>query len=391
MKKIALVLLSLTSVGCASFQDWQSGTNETRKFQTERVWVRETMIKETLKFRKMNRFTPILVSKNSNTGVEKDLLIAANAMDSISAYEPDSGKLVWRIPIQNGVETAGAVFRSRLFFGANDGNFYAVNVNTGSVDWTYPVRQEILSEPLTAESSVYFLSGANSVYSLSQDTGKAEWIYNRQDPSSLSIRGGSKPAIKGNSLFVGFSDGTLVALQNNNGAVKWEKKLNRNKKFRDIDSTPLVDDEFLYVLGYDDAAYSLRAATGEIVWKTNFGGYGEIIKVGDRLGFASTSEEFVAVDSQSGKKIWSIATPNGISTGASLLKGLMVFGDSLGQLRFVEPSTGRVIGSFSPGSGIHATPRTDEARGTVYFISNEANLYALKVGWRRASEIPFLR
>lgn len=374
-----------------------------RKFQTQKVWVRDTLITETLKFRKMNRFSPLIIDKvtekvvnkatESKTGHGKTekLLIQGNAMDAITAYDLESGKIEWRIPIRNGVETSAVHAGGKLFFGANDGQFYAVEAISGKVLWTYPVKQEVLSEPLVHDDVVYFLSGANTLYALAADTGKSVWLYNRQDPSQLSVRGGSKPAIRGNTLYVGFSDGTLIAFATSNGSIKWEKKLNKNKKFRDLDSAPLVDEEFLYVLGYDDAVYCLRSASGEMVWKTNFGGYGSILKQGDRIFLASTSEEFVALNAESGKKIWSIPTKEGIATGASLLRGLVVFGDSLGEVHFVEPGSGRKVGSFHPGSGVHAAPTSEETSGMLYFISNEANLYALKVGWARASDIPFLR
>jgi len=360
---------------------------EYRKFQTQKVWVRDTLITESLKFRKMNRFSPLIIEN----GKTEKLLIQGNAMDAITAYGLESGKIEWRLPIRNGVETSAVHSGGKLFFGANDGQFYAVDAPTGKILWTYPVKQEVLSEPLVHDDVVYFLSGANTLYALAAETGKSVWLYNRQDPSQLSVRGGSKPAIRGNTLYVGFSDGTLIAFATSNGSIKWEKKLNKNKKFRDLDSAPLIDEEFLYVLGYDDAVYCLRTASGEMVWKTNFGGYGSILKQGDRLFLASTSEEFVALSAESGKKVWSIPTKEGIATGASLLRGLIVFGDSLGEVHFVEPGSGRKVGAFHPGSGVHAAPTSEESSGMLYFISNEANLYALKVGWARASEIPFLR
>lgn len=383
----ALLLTGLLfATGCSTFERWQAGAQEHRQFDVQRVWVRATLQQETLRFRKMNRFSPVFVPREG----KPELLIQANAMDGMTAYEKDSGRLVWRLPIRNGVESTAAVVGTKLFFGASDGLFYSVDALTGTVLWTYPVRMEVLSEPLVADGVVYFLSGANTVYALAVDSGKQLWLYNRQDPSQLSVRGGSRPSIRGNTLYVGFSDGTLVALVNTTGAVKWEKKLNKNKKFRDMDSTPLIDGEVLYILGYDDSVYALRSATGDLVWRAPIGGYGEILRAGDKLFFGSTSEEFVALNAESGKKLWSIPTPDGIATGASLIKGLVVFGDSLGKLHFVEPGSGRKVGSFAPGSGIHAAPRADEARSTVYFITNEANLYALKIGWKMASEIPFL-
>jgi outer membrane protein assembly factor BamB len=81
----------------------------------------------------------------------------------------------------------------------------------------------------------------------------------------------------------------------------------------------------------------------------------------------------------------------GIATGASMLKGLVVFGESQGALQILDAASGKQISSFSPGRGILSPPTVDEKTGMVYFISNEANLYALRVGWSNKAQIPYLR
>jgi outer membrane protein assembly factor BamB len=217
------------------------------------------------------------------------------------------------------------------------------------------------------------------------------WLYSRQDTSTLSIRGGSKPALRNGTLYVGFSDGSIVALLASSGAVKWEKQLNKNKKFRDLDSDPLVENDFLYVLGFDDETYCFRAASGDLVWKNSFGGYGSFLSTKDRLFYATTNNEFVAVSKESGQKIWTIPVKEGIATSASIYKGLVVFGESQGSLKLVDATNGKLISSFTPGRGILSPPTVDENKNRVYFISNEANLYALNVGYVTPLQIPYLR
>ena len=373
--------------GCSSFEKWQTGNQEQRQFDVKRVWIRETLQKENLYFRKISRFSPIFYKSPNGS----EIVIQGNGVDGVVAIGREKGELIWRLPIRNGVEAGAVLQNDRLYFGANDGFFYCVDASTGKMIWNFPTRIENLSDPLLDNGVVYFLSGANSVYALSAETGRQLWLYSRQDPSNLTIRGGSKPSIKSGTLYVGFSDGALVALIASNGTIKWEKKLNRNKKFRDLDSQPLVDNEVVYVLGYDDHTYCLRAATGDLVWKNTFGGYGDILKIEDRLYYATTSEEFVSVFADTGKKVWSYKLRDGIATSPTFLKGLIVFGESQGAVRFFEPGSGRFVGAFDPGSGVHGMPKIDEKNGMVYFLSNESNLYALKIGWKYPSDISYLK
>lgn len=376
-----LIVLTLISTGCSMLEGIKSGNNR-RVFETQNQWVRRTNNFDNLGFRKINRMRPLLF---------KNLVIQANSLDGISAYDQKTGQEKWRLNIDNGVEASAAIINDRLFFGANDGQFYSVFAETGKVLWTFPIRIEGLSEPLIADGNVYFMTGNNTLYALDASSGKQLWLYSRQDTAALSIRGGSKPFLKSGTLYAGFSDGSIVALLANSGAVKWEKQLNRNKKFRDLDSDPLVEGEFLYILGYDDHIYCLRSATGDIVWRSEQGGYGSILLANDRLYYAGTSGAILALNKETGVKIWSHQLTKGIPTSPLIHKGLLIFGESQGALTVLDSGSGKYVASFNPGRGILSPPAVNKDSDVVYFISNEANLYAIKIGWAEAPAFPYLR
>lgn len=376
--KLIFLILGLFLTACSQFQ----ASSPRRVFQTDTVLVKQTTENDNFGFRKINRMKPLLY---------KNWVIQANGVDGVGAYHQLTGEEKWKLQIENGAEPSATMINDRLFIGASDGQLYSIDADTGKVLWTFPTRIETLSEPLLHEGALYVLTGNNTLYALDAATGKQLWLYTRQDPSSLSIRGGSKPAFRNGTLYVGFSDGSIVALLAQNGAVKWEKQLNRNKKFRDLDSDPLVEGDFLYILGYDDQMYCLRVATGELVWRSPVGGYGTILSTADRLFYAGSNNEFLAINKETGQKVWSFPLKEGIATSAALYKGLVIFGESQGALRIVDAGTGKQISSFSPGRGILSPPTVDEKNRMVYFISNEANLYGLRIGWARAPAIPYLR
>ncbi|QDK37824.1 PQQ-binding-like beta-propeller repeat protein [Bdellovibrio sp. NC01] len=375
MKIQTLWPLLLTLVGCSSFnstmENWSSRNNK-RTFEVKTAWVRSTTEKENLGFRKINRMTPLLVG---------DLVIQGNGLDGISAYSRDNGDLKWRLPVVNGVEPSATIIRDRLFFGASDGNFYSVEASTGRVQWTFPTKTENLSEPLLDEGVVYFLSGSNVFYALDAATGKQLWLYSRQDTSQFSIRGGSKAALKDGNLYVGFSDGSLVALNAKTGNVVWELQLNRNKRFRDIDATPVVDGDLIYISGYDDKLYCVSAAKGEVVWRIDGGGYSGVTLFGDKLFYPTSTGEVQALAKANGEKLWSYKLKEGIPTQIKVFKGIVTFGESQGRLVFLDMNTGKALGEMEPGRGILSSPQVDEKNNRVYFISGEANLYSINAGW----------
>lgn len=375
------------NTGCSSLDKISAANAEHRQFQIRKLWVRQTTEKQNMAFRKINRMAPVFY-RNKKAG---ETVIQANALDGILAYGRESGRVIWRRPIPNGVEASIALVNETLFVGANDGQFYSLNAETGEVNWTFPTRIENLSEPLVSEGVVYFLSGNNSLYALDASTGKQLWLYTRQDPSSLSIRGGSKPLIRNGTLYVGFSDGSFVALLASTGTVKWEVLLNKNKKFRDMDSDPVLDGDLIYIMGFDQATYCLKASTGEIVWKNDHGGYGRALVHGDFLYLPTTSDEVVSLEKSTGKKVWSYTIAAGIATSPAYFNGTIVFGESQGALIFLDARSGRLIKRFEPGKGVFSPATVDEKKSQVFFISNEANLYGLEAKWAAPPAFSFLR
>ncbi|PWU16690.1 MAG: hypothetical protein C5B49_10235 [Bdellovibrio sp.] len=382
----ALFAASPCLVGCSQLDQWLTDHAAHRTFRVRADWVVQGTQFVNMGFRKINRFTPIFY-----THPEKgDLIIQANAIDGVAAYEKSSGREIWRKSIVNGVESSAKLVGDRLFVGANDGYFYCLSAKDGEVIWSFASHIENLAEPLIVEGLVIFLSGANTVYALDEGTGKQVWLYARQDAQSLSVRGGSRPAYHDGSIFLGFSDGALVALVAKTGTVKWEKQLNRNKRFRDLDSNPLIDGEFLYVAGFDDRLYALRTLTGDLVWKSERGGYGSPMIAKDRIFYATTSETFDCLDRTNGQLIWSFPIKEGIATSSQIYKGLIVFGESQGQLQFLDLETGKKVASFDPGRGLLSPPAVDEKSGHVFFISGEANVYSVSAVWDHFTLIPYL-
>jgi outer membrane protein assembly factor BamB len=369
---------------CSTLDQWLSRNAEKREFQVRDVWVREGTLKDNLGFRKINRMTPLVLG---------DLLIESNALDGIVAYKRETGQTMWRLNLTNGSEAGAVVIKDRLFFGASDGLFYSVSATDGRVLWTFPTHTENIAEPLldTENGIVYFLSGANVVYALDAESGRQIWLYSRQDNSNFSIRGGSRPALKDGNLYIGFSDGALVNLNAKTGNLQWELQLNKNKKFRDVDASPIIEGDLIYISGYDDKLYCINAQKGDVQWKIDGGGYYPITIANDKIYYSTTGGEVLALKKDNGQKIWSYKLKEGIATQAKFYKGLVVFGESQGHLRFLDANTGKPMASFDPGRGIMSTPLVDEKNNRVYFISGEANVYAMEARWNYPNWIPYLQ
>lgn len=376
----ALFGFAISTLGCATWTEnikSQLDAKEDKKtFQVKKLWVRDTLSETNEGFRKINRMTPIIY---------KDLIIQGNSIDGVVAFREKDGQKVWSIPVANGVEPSGALFKETLFISASDGHFYSIRAQTGEVLWKIQTQTENLGEPYydSNEGVVYFQTGLSSLYSVDAESGRIIWTYARQDTSQFSIRGNSRPSVFQDMVYSGFSDGSLVAFNKKTGSVVWDVFLNRNKRFRDIDATPVVDGNLIYIQAFDDQLYCISATQGSVMWKVDFGGYYGVLLDQDRIYASTTKNQVVALNKKTGQVIWKYDTKQGNPTQVVTYKGMAIFGESLGKLIFLNAETGVPISSFEPGRGVMSVPAINEKSNRVYFISGEGNLYALEAGYFR--------
>ena len=370
-----ILIVAFVAIGCASVD---SGKKD---LKVSAFWVQDTLANENHQFRKVNRMTPVIY-KNS--------IVVGNALDGLVSFDLAGKNQNWRLNIPRGVEASGASIRDTLFVGGLNGKMYSVNLPDGHVNWTFDTKTEVVSEPLLEEGILYFMAGSQSVYSVDGVSGRQLWSYSRQDTSNnMTVRGGSKPALVNGVLYIGFSDGALVALNSQTGTEQWEITLNRNTKFKDIDSSPVVSDDVLLINSYDDKLYCISKNKGEIVWSAPYGGASTPLVMDDKVYTSSSRGELVALNKKDGSLIWKKDTKRGIFTDPISFKNLLVTGESQGRLMFVDKENGSTMGSFEPGRGVFSKPAIYDNK--VYFISGEANAYGISADFLTRPEIPYLR
>ncbi|MDR2542988.1 MAG: PQQ-binding-like beta-propeller repeat protein [Treponema sp.] len=100
---------------------------------------------------------------------------------SSSRITPPLG-LRWKINLQANDETIRSlnppvVIGDTIYFGSDDGNFYALDVESGFMRWVFKSGAEINSIPYADKDKVYFGSKDGRLYALSRETGEVEWTF----------------------------------------------------------------------------------------------------------------------------------------------------------------------------------------------------------------------
>lgn len=397
MNKYLLAVLMSSFLGLFSCSTPKGGSTDLRKteyfFKT--IWVQNTLSEKNSTFRKINRFSPIYDSKENK-------VILANSIDGLSSYnlfytlnptlKNYDRKKTWTKAIQFGVEAPGVYHRGKLYVGGLDGVFYSINGSDGSINWKFDTASEIVAEPTLVNDHIYFMNGANQLFAVDVNSGKQLWVYNRQDTNSMiTVRGGSKPVYDKGVIYVGFSDGSLVAINANTGTPQWEVQLNKNSRFKDIDASPTFSGDYLYINSYDDHLYCLNKSNGTVLWKIKSGGISSPLVIGDRLIYTTSEGRVIAANKQNGQILWTYKDVNGIATDLVSFKGLLVFGESQGRLKALDLLSGEVKAGFDPGRGIMTKPTLIEDDSSFLFTSGEGNLYQVQLVQEVPGKLNFIR
>jgi outer membrane protein assembly factor BamB len=111
---------------------------------------------------------------------------------SSSRITPPLG-LRWKINLQSGDEKLSSlnppvVIGDTIYFGSDDGNFYALDVESGYMRWVFKSGAEINSIPYADKDQVYFGSKDGKLYALSRETGQEMWNFQTRSQINSQVQ-----------------------------------------------------------------------------------------------------------------------------------------------------------------------------------------------------------
>jgi len=234
---------------------------------------------------------------------------------------------VWHINVPGKVAGQPAIVDGVMYFGADNGDLYAVDAASGDTVWTLTGSSAIVTSPVVSDGLV----------------------------------------------FVGREDGNLYALATANGNTIWSAP---------GATTPVIADGLLHVSGSDRFLHALDPATGAERWRSSLGAAPSSAPAfADGVVYQATTDAILhAVDAQTGESRWAVQLEGGDLTSTTVSDGVVYQGtkDGVGQnpAYALDAATGEEIWRFGPQTSEgYQSPTIGET--LVYFTSNDTNVYAL--------------
>jgi outer membrane protein assembly factor BamB/tRNA A-37 threonylcarbamoyl transferase component Bud32 len=185
----------------------------------------------------------------SSPAVSGEIVCFGSDDYSVYALDIQSGTQKWKFATHRPVISSPLLYEGMVYFGSLDWTFYAVSAEAGFSVWTRRTRHRIVSSPVVSEALglIYFTSVDHGVYALDHTNGQQAWRFEMDGPGTTS-----SPAISGEAVYVGSSDGHLYSLNARSGELRWKFDTGSS-----VVSSPAIWENMVYIGSRNHRVYAL--------------------------------------------------------------------------------------------------------------------------------------
>ena len=191
------------------------------------------------------------------------------------AIDASTGREKWKFKTgedpdlhnQVGIQSSAAVVDGTVYFGCRDSHLYALDANTGQKKWAFGTEGSwVVSSPAVRDGTVYFVTSDSSLlYSLNAASGAVE--------HSLGLNHWylySSPALASNILYVGSTQGKLVAVELTGMKLAWSFETEAMKKMAQTTPSRMERRTATQSIRQISTTTWWRGSIGSWVWERSF-------------------------------------------------------------------------------------------------------------------------
>ncbi len=281
-------------------------------------------------------------------------------------------RVLWRKKTKGNVNTSPVVVGGIVYFGADDGFFYAVHLSDGEEVWRRKIGARIASSPLVVDDVVYFGAWDHSLYALRRKDGATLWHHKAKGPID------GAPAADRDRVYFGSDDYHIYAVDRATGRLVWKYKTGRL-----ISAAPTLSGDGLYIGGNDGFLYAMDAQKGTERWRFQTKGRisGAAAVVEGVVYFGSSDQHVYAVDAATGKQRWMFETGGEITGSPAVADKELYIGSHDGSVYALERASGKQVWRFRTRGKVLSSPAIWGEE--VLFKSQDRYLYAVNMRTKR--------
>lgn len=287
---------------------------------------------------------------NLRPGLSETRVFATDRRGKVEAHDRLTGAEVWSVDLELELSSGPAVGRDIIVLASNNGDVLALSQQDGSVAWKTEVTSEVLAFPVISRGRVIVRSNDGRISALDEKSGSRLWYHERGVPP-LSVRSRGAPAVAGDLVLDGYASGKLLALQVQDGKPAWESVVamahgrSEIERLVDVDSTPVIKGDTLFVSGYQGGVAAVSLKDGEVLWRRESLSTASGLSADRKSLFLTDGVSDVwQLDMGSGADLWKQASLHQRRlTSPVPIKDYVVVGDFEGYLHFLSKDDGSVV------------------------------------------------
>ena len=299
--------------------------------------------------------------------VVQDIIYVLNK-NSLDAYNIETGKQVWQTNLikekhKNNFYGGGMAAIGNMLIVTNGTKYVsAMDLNTGKPVWQYSLANVSRSAPYTDGNSIYVLTIDSKLYALTKD---GEFVFSHQGPNEqIAIAKNLTPAAKNGVVIAPYKSGDVYFLNSTNGEEGYQIQISspngvaQGNNFSDINATPLIDNNNLYLINYDGEMICFNLRTAQTMWGKSLRGYKNLWLAGEYIYLSSDVGDVIAINKESGQIKWvsKIGIKRSGLKGPVMAGNFLIFTTSGGEIVKVSPEDGSIKNVIDAGDNIFAFP-----------------------------------
>jgi outer membrane protein assembly factor BamB len=169
----------------------------------------------------------------------------------------DNGELVWQVSAGDQLRSTPTIAQDRAFVAGCDGLLHIIDLKAGAEVGSVEIQSPTGCTPAVLGDAIFFGTEQSGFYAIDWRQAKSRWQFN-DEQNAISVR--SNAAVRDGHIIFGSSNRRVQSLDPATGKVNWSTTLKAN-----IESSPVIVDERLFIGGNDGRLIEMRWKDGSII------------------------------------------------------------------------------------------------------------------------------